>query len=574
MNAALSADDVAIAAINALDGPVSSPSRSLFLLDETDEHLELVLQRGMPDAAAQRFHRFPVSSDLPGSVAVRERRTIVSTQRAQAVEEFAELEGAPRSTEGFVAIPLVTDESCVGVLGVGVDEEIDPRDLDFMEAIAAQVAQSIVRVRLIERERRRRAELEFMAQLTDTALASADHVDLMRAVCRAAVPTMGDWCSLYFLSETGGEPRIEFAHIDEELAEYVAELHRRYPYDSNSTTGVPAVIRSGATDYVPRLTTQIVDEAIAASPLTADEALPILDRLNITSVITVPLRTKRRMVGAMQFVCAESRRHYSADDVALAEAVAGRLAEALDAAWMADHQRDVAVALQRAFLPPRLPTIPGVEIAARYWPAGIDQVGGDFYDIFELGDETWAIVIGDVCGTGPDAAALTGIARHTVRAAARHGCTPDTVVEWLNEAVLHSNRDQYCTACYVTLSARDGRWLLTSSAAGHPLPIVSTPAATASFGRPGSLLGIFDQISIRTERSELTSGDVLVLYTDGITDLPPPHGLAEEELATLVQQHRASGADGIAQAMRQSLEARIPDRSRRDDAALIVAVIR
>jgi serine phosphatase RsbU (regulator of sigma subunit) len=574
LNAALSTDDVAAAVIDALDSPVSAPSRSLYLLDDAGEHLDLVAQRGMPPRAAELFKQLALSGDLPGSVAVRERRTVISTGRAQAVKDFVALEGAPRSTDGFAAIPLVTDAACVGVLGIGINDELDPRDLEFLEAVAAQVAQSIVRVRLIERERRRRAELEFLAKLSDTALRSIDHVDLMRKVCRAAVPTLGDWCSLYFLPETGGPPLIEFVHIDAGMNAYLEELHSRYPFDPEAATGAPAVIRTGVTEFVPRLTAEVVDEAIASSRLTPDEAMPILERLSITSVITVPLRTKRRVVGAMQFVSAESRRYYTHDDVALAEAVAGRLAEALDAAWMADHQRSLAVALQRAFLPPRLPTIPGVEIAARYWPAGIDQVGGDFYDVFALGDDTWAMLIGDVCGTGPDAAALTGIARHTVRAAARHRCPPSDVIDWLNEAVIHSNRDQYCTACYATLTGCGDRWLLSSSAAGHPLPIVSTADGTRSFGRPGSLVGIIDQVTVRTDEIELTHGDVLVLYTDGITDLPPPHGLDVEQLEALVHQHRGDGADNIARAIRRSLELRLPDHSRRDDAALIVAVIR
>jgi len=184
------------------------------------------------------------------------------------------------------------------------------------------------------------------------------------------------------------------------------------------------------------------------------------------------------------------------------------------------------------------------------------------------------MLIGDVCGTGPDAAALTGIARHTVRAAARHGCAPSVVIEWLNEAVLRSDRDQYCTACYATLTARKDRWLLTVTAAGHPLPIVSTAHGTAAFGQPGSLVGFFDRVTTRTEQTELVSGDVLMLYTDGLTDLPPPFGIDPEQLADLVHEHRNRSADHIAVAVRTSLEDRVPDRNRRDDAALLVAVIR
>ena len=305
--------------------------------------------------------------------------------------------------------------------------------------------------------------------------------------------------------------------------------------------------------------------------MSIDEAAPILEHLAITSAITVPLRTRRRVVGAMQLVSAESGRHYDHEDLALAQAAAGRLAEALDAAWSADQQRNIAATLQQALLPPALPAIPGIDIAARYWPAGAHAVGGDFYDVFAIDDHGWALVIGDACGTGPDAAALTSIARHTVRAAARHGVDAGDVMAWLNEAVLHSNRNLFCTACFATLDAQDGSWQLTSTAAGHPLPIVATRTGAETVGQPGTLLGAFEQITTTSGRTELHAGDVVVLYTDGITDLPPPHGILPTELAALVHELRElPTAHDIADAIHHSLLERVPDRSRRDDVALLV----
>ncbi len=574
LNAALSIGEIATAVIDVFDSPMTVPSRSLFLVDGSGDYLELVAHRGMPEETAKIFQRIALSSALPGAVAVNEARTVISGQRVDAIETFASLEGVARSTDGFAAIPLLSDRKCVGVLGIGFDEAPDDRDLDFFEAVAAQVAQGVIRVQLLERERRRRTELEFLAQLTDTALAAADHIELMQRVCATAVPTLGDLCALYFLPEGGGPPLVELAHVDDDKAAYVHEVLGRFPFDPNGTFGPSAVMRTGQTKFVPRLTEQVVDDAIASLDLSVDEALPIVAHLGITSAITVALRTKRRMVGAMQFVNTDSKRHYTDDDVALAEAVAGRLAEALDAAWMADHQRSVAVALQEALLPPALPSIPGLDVITRYWPAGIDQVGGDFYDVFALEDGTWALLIGDVCGTGPDAAALSSIVRHTTRAAARHGCAPEEIIEWLNEAVLLSDRDQFCTVCYATLTATDDGWTLATTAAGHPLPIVSTAEGARIVGWPGSLVGVLEHVTVHTEHTTLRSGDAVVFYTDGITDLPPPWGIDAEELVEVVDTVRRSSAHDIAETIHRSLLARVPDRSRRDDAALIVAAIR
>ena len=568
--AAMSIDQVVATVIEVLDAPIAAPSRGLWLYDVGSDTLDMVAHRGMPPEAAELFARMPLSAELPGAVAARERRTIVSAAQADAVQQYETLYDVPRSTTGFMAIPLLGDQVCVGVLSVGVNEAVDAADLEFFEAIAAQVAQTIIRVRLVERDRRRRTEIEFLANLTATALGSVDHLDLMQRVCAGAVPTLGDWCSLYYLPQTGGSPLLASAHVDAAKAAYVRELQARFPFDPDRPSGAAAVIRSGVTEFVANLTPHAIDDAVAASELSRDEARSIVEQLGLTSAITVALRSKWRVVGAMQFVSAESGRHYDDDDVALAEAVAGRVGEALDAAWLADQQRTIAVTLQQALLPPALPTIPGLEIVARYWPA-VNPVGGDFYDVFSLGDGGWAMVIGDACGSGPDAAALTSIARHTIRAAARHGAEPGEVMAWLNEAVLHSNRDLFCTVCYATVTACDGSWQVTSTAAGHPLPIVATAAGIFTVGQPGTLLGVLDDIDTTTAHTELHTGDVAVLYTDGITDLPPPYGITTAELADLVHTHRSRGtAEEIAAAIYRSLLESAPDRHRQDDVALLV----
>ena len=128
----------------------------------------------------------------------------------------------------------------------------------------------------------------------------------------------------------------------------------------------------------------------------------------------------------MQFVSAESGRRYDRDDVALAEAAAGRIADALDNMWLTEQHRN-----DRDHAAGQRCSRRGSPRSRRARPRGAllggrrgTEVGGDFYDVFDIDDHRWAVVIGDVCGTGPDAAALTGIARHTIRAAARHGADP------------------------------------------------------------------------------------------------------------------------------------------------------
>ena len=251
LTAAVSIEQVVATVIDVLDAPIAAPSRSIWLREPATGDLKLAGYRGMPEEAAERFGCISMSADVPGAVAARERRTIVSREPSDAVQQFSTLRDVPRSTTGFVAIPLLREQTCVGVLGIGLDDDLDERDLSFFEAVAAQVAQTVVRVQLMERERRRRTELEFLANLTDTALRAVDHLDLMRQACASAVPTLGDYCALHFLPESGGPPVVASAHVDPAKAAYVDALQARYPYDPDRAVGVPAVIRSGTTAVRP-----------------------------------------------------------------------------------------------------------------------------------------------------------------------------------------------------------------------------------------------------------------------------------------------------------------------------------
>ncbi|MGZ7013193.1 MAG: SpoIIE family protein phosphatase [Acidimicrobiales bacterium] len=428
------------------------------------------------------------------------------------------------------------------------------------------------RAEAFERERRLRDRLEFLVRLTDTAIAAADHEEFMRSAASAAVPKLGDWCSIHYVPEEGSEVEIVVAHSDPAKVAWADALARRFPYNPSGETGVPAVIRTGITEFIEYVSDDLIDDALERSTIDPTVVREILDELGLTSVITAPLVTKRGVRGAMQVVSAESGRIYDRDDVALAEVAAGRIADALDNMWLTEQHQRISATLQRALLPPRLPTIDGLDVAVRYWPAGVAvDAGGDFYDVFQTSPTSWSVLIGDVCGTGPDAAALTGITRHTVRAAARHGQDHRGVLDWLNQAMRLSDRDRFCTAVYATVEAVDGRWRFTASSAGHPRPVVARGRSAEVVGQPGTLLGVFEELNLHVIELDLGTDDVVVLYTDGITDLPPPHGRTEADVVDLVAEVAATGsAEEIAEAIHCSVTDRLPSAQRADDVALVV----
>jgi PAS domain S-box-containing protein len=187
------------------------------------------------------------------------------------------------------------------------------------------------------------------------------------------------------------------------------------------------------------------------------------------------------------------------------------------------RQRDqVALALQQSLLPPDLPRIAGLELGAQYH-AGTEIVGGDFYDVFAIGEHTWGVVLGDVCGSGPQAASQTALTRHTVRTAAMFDSDPATVVHALNRALLRSNTDRFTTAVFMRLESRPdrGEVVIRVASGGHPPVLIQRADGTIEeVTARGQLLGVsdFPVEALHVADYGLRPGDVLVLYTDGLTE--------------------------------------------------------
>jgi serine phosphatase RsbU (regulator of sigma subunit) len=570
-------------------GPAASRIRIFWLHDEERGRLRLAGQRGLGPAAAQRYAEVDLRSEIPAALAVHERRSIVAATAAEAARSMGPAAGLPDPTGGFVTVPVLADDAVMGVLAFGGEGVIDDADVVATEAAAGLIGQTLSRLRLTEAlvrraeeaaaardgERRRRQYFEFLVSVTQAAASSATSTELMEAVADAAVPTLGEWCRIHFAPEPDVVTTVD-AHADPSAAVWASALVEAFPFDPGNARGLARVMVTGESERIVALTPAQVDDLVARGVV--DPGLrPAVER--IAGVMTVPLMVEGRAIGALQVVVARPRPGQDAEDVALVETVADRISPALQNLWRADQDRRIALALQTAFLPPRLPAVDRLALAARYLPASVAaDVGGDFYDVFRIDGSTWALVMGDVCGTGADAAATAMIARHTARAAARHGHDPVTVVEWVNDAVRHSDRDLFCTMLYATLTdERAGEGMVvTVTSGGHPLPVVVDAGGARFVGAPGSLLGAFESIKLQPETFTVHPGDWLVTYTDGVTDLPAPHGLSDDGLLELVD--RLTGAaptvDAVPTGIERDLDARAPAPGRRDDVALLVARVR
>jgi integral membrane sensor domain MASE1 len=250
--------------------------------------------------------------------------------------------------------------------------------------------------------------------------------------------------------------------------------------------------------------------------------------------------------------------------------LAAVIAERVQADAMLGH---IARTLQRSLLPSTLPEIPAIETAARFRAAQRGaQVGGDFYDVFDAGQGSWAIVVGDVCGKGPEAAAVTALARHTLRAAAMHERDPSRILALLNQALLrHRTAPELCTAVYARLDRDDGPARLTVSAGGHPLPLLlRADGSVEAIGKPGLLLGWAPDPQLSDHTLELGAGDAILVYTDGLTDAYAPARVLDiDDLAAVLASCAGGTAGEIADCVeRAALNGN--GAQPRDDVALVV----
>lgn len=380
----------------------------------------------------------------------------------------------------------------------------------------------------------KRAQLteRFMAEASRVLGSSMDYEETLRGVAQLAVPQIADWCAVDLLSEHGELERVAAHHVDPDRLALAEDLDRAYRPTLDEAAGVPDVIRTGEA----RIFTEIPPEALAA--YARDERhLELLRAVGATAVIIVPMAGASRTIGAITLVSSESTRRLSHADLALAERLGRRAGTAVENARIYTERTRIARTLQRALLPESLPDVPGVEIEALYSAAGeLNEVGGDFYDVFEYDADRWMLVIGDVGGKGPRAAGVTALARHTLRAAAMSGQSPAGMLEMLHQALRRQSAgSDFCTVCLVTLTPTAEGARLGVTLAGHPQPLlVSADGSSARLGNPGTLLGIIHPLKLRERETDLAPGDTLLLYTDGVTEAGRSSGqLGEQGLIDL-----------------------------------------
>lgn len=404
--------------------------------------------------------------------------------------------------------------------------------------------------------------MEFLAQASQVLASSLDYQQTLRNVTGLAVPRIADWCAVDLFSEEGTREPVAVAHSDPKKLEMAERLRAFEPDELDPDQGLGRVRRTGESS----LYTEIPDHLLVEAAVDA-EHLALLRAVGMRAVLIVPMKARSRRIGALTMVSAESGRSFDQGDREFAEQIAERAALAVENARLYSERSEVARTLQDSLLPEALPEIPGWEIVALYRPAGHgNEVGGDFYDIWEIGDE-WLIMVGDVTGKGVGAAALTSLVRYTARAASDFDRRPAQVLARVDAALRRRPALSVCTALCLRISLERG----TIAAGGHPLPLHLSEEGVSQLGSPGTLLGAFANTSRSETPFVMQPGETLVAITDGVTDTVGQNG--ERFGMERLEQALADVRDQSPGVIRQRISAALEDFQvgpQADDTAIVV----
>nr|WP_237500001.1 SpoIIE family protein phosphatase [Streptomyces sp. SID8379] len=496
---------------------------SAFLLLATDDETELEVRAstGLP-SARQRFARVPVEVG-PGRY---------GSARMPAVhEDLTQVPGAVPLLNGtgmrsVVTVPLKVEGRLTGSLGVAAEspDRYSNEEALRLQFAADRIALAVESARLGELEKLRRGSLSFLVEASDLLAGTLDRDQTLALMAQMTVPTLATWCAVYTIADQASEPYLSYVlHEDEERIDGLkALLSKIAPPEPVPTPGA-------------RVWPAPADAAHQAALRTSMRSLGLNEPTSVSSgigttlataaavggeTVVLPLVARNRVIG-MLTLGKPTDEHFRQEILELAEDLSRRAALALDNARLYSERMAISQSLQRSLLPPELPDVPGVEVEVIYRAAGEgNEVGGDFYDLFPIRDGAYGFAIGDVCGTGPEAAAVTGLARHALRLLAREGFGGPAVLERLNAAILDEGaRSRFLTLLYGELwPQEDGSAVLKMVCAGHPLPLrLRQDGTVVPFAEPQPLLGVMDDLELYEQTMTLDAGDVLLCVTDGIT---------------------------------------------------------
>jgi serine phosphatase RsbU (regulator of sigma subunit)/anti-sigma regulatory factor (Ser/Thr protein kinase) len=475
---------------------------------------------------------------------------------------YADLGGSPYNLpalraagiRSLVTAPFVIDGRGIGLLIAASRDagHFNESDVERLQQVADRQAPSLERARLMELERARRGWLGFLAEASSLLAGTLDQQMTMALVAQLIVPRLATWCALFTVRDIGVALPAYAWHADETMVADLRTLLGMLP-------PAPPPAEPGPWE--------------GFGPASAEEMPATAHRVTGDVAHVFPLLARGRSIG-MLVVGGPRGARFNRDMLELTEDLAGRAALAIDNARLYEEQADMSRTLQRSLLPPDIPEIPGLDLAVVYEPAGeSSEVGGDFYDVFNVGSR-WRFAIGDVCGTGPEAASVTGLARHALRILGRENYPIPEVLGRLNALILEEGpRARFLTLLHGEVEPQeDGSARVTYATAGHPPPLILSPAGTVGGDEESDLmLGVFPEAEFTVKTVTLQPGHLMLGFTDGVTERRNGERLLGDDqgLERILAGCADLGAGAVAARISRAVRAFSTEPSH-DDMAMIV----
>ncbi|MER5551991.1 SpoIIE family protein phosphatase [Streptomyces sp. NPDC002793] len=462
--------------------------------------------------------------------------------------------GARSVTE--CAVPLGRGEWASFMVGTADRDPVDETLRTRLKQVAEVAMVSDRRTIARRDDEVRQVSDAFLAEASLQMDSSLDVESTVRRVARTAVPAIAEGCIVHLRLPEELTP-VSFAHMDAGEQQWLGRVAAGNTWLTDVLrrvldSGQALVLKGGGLEGGP------------FGPASTGTGR------SVRAISVNPLKARGRTLGTLTFlyhrvVVAEGASQFLAG-------LADRAALAIDSSTLYEQRRRHVVSLQRHLLPRELPRIPGLTLGSAYEVGDVSlDVGGDFYDAVPGARGGVTLFIGDVCGRGAEAAALTGLARHSLRTLLEDGSTPEHALERLNQALVREGTSRFVTVLVVVLVSEGEGFGVRYWSAGHPAPLVRREAGTVEeLPAHGDLLGVLEDIEYGSGAVHLAPGDALVMFTDGVTEARAADGtFFESRLPAAVARQGAGDAQGFAERLAEDVvEFRA---SGADDIAVLVA---
>lgn len=492
---------------------------------DPDGVLRTVTWNGRGGDAADQYQGIPLTSDVPGAVAVREGTDLHYRTVGEIETAFPSLAGYYPTELSLHLLPLRRGDRSLGLLALTFPPgSFGPAEDGFLHSLAGALAAAVRRAEELQAADAETQRTALLAEASMTLSRSLDMEGTIAEVVRLLVPRFADWCAVQLLRD-GELETIAIQHHDPETTEWGRSMLHAFPSRMDAATGGPNVVRTGRSEIYPFIPADLVDAAAIN-----DEHRAILQRMGFTSAIVAPLPGRDRILGAVTLIHAESGRRYADADLEFLEEIAARVALALDTAATFEQQSErlagvtlIAEAAQRAILAPPPPRVGPVVLNARYISAAVEaQVGGDLYELVAR-PTCVRLLVGDVRGKGLSAVRTATVVLGEFRAAAAGAGDVADVAREIDRRLVPYLPDieDFVTGVLVDIE-HDGRFSIVSC--GHPPPLLLTAAGEVRAVELDHAVPLGLGTDPRATHGRLEPGDRLLLYTDGLIEARSPDG--------------------------------------------------